>query len=173
MSSTSRPTILDIAGIQLSLETVDGIEQDPMHGTSFRASLTDGAAPEHRTQQYFETIANRGMYKDGWWLAMRTERIPWVLTPDAVEALCARSVGPGRGPRRTDYLPDDFSQAKDLAADNPEKVEELKDLFWEEAGSYKVLATALDSLDLLRLVPPIPRRRSSSSGATSRTCCRG
>ena len=77
------PTILELAGIPAPA-TVDGIEQEPMHGTSFVASLTDEAAPEHRTQQYFETIGNRAMYKDGWWLAVKTERIPWVLTPDVI-----------------------------------------------------------------------------------------
>ena len=53
------PTILDVAGIPAP-QTVDGIEQEPMHGTPFAASFTDAAAPEHRTQQYFETIGNRG-----------------------------------------------------------------------------------------------------------------
>ena len=62
------------------------------------ASFTDGAAPEHRTQQYFETLGNRGMYKDGWWLAMKTERIPWVLTPEALASVRAGRLGPRRGP---------------------------------------------------------------------------
>ena len=52
------PTILSLAGIP-EPETVDGIEQEPMHGTSFPASLTDAASEEHHTQQYFETIGNR------------------------------------------------------------------------------------------------------------------
>ena len=40
-----------------------------MHGVTFADSLTDADAPEHHTQQYFETIGNRAMYKDGWWRA--------------------------------------------------------------------------------------------------------
>ncbi len=92
------PTILELAGIPLPT-TVDGIEQDPMHGTSFAATLTDAAAPEHRTQQYFETVGNRAMYKDGWWLAVKTARIPWVLTPAGDRALRPRRVGPRPGPR--------------------------------------------------------------------------
>ena len=51
---------------------------------SFADSLADAAAPERHTQQYFETMGNRAMYKDGWWLAVRTPRIPWVITPDAL-----------------------------------------------------------------------------------------
>ena len=46
---------------------------------TFADSLTDADAPERHTQQYFETIGNRAMYKDGWWLSMKTARIPWVL----------------------------------------------------------------------------------------------
>ena len=50
---------------------VDGVEQEPMHGVSFVYSLADADAPERHTQQYFEILGNRGMYKDGWWLSMR------------------------------------------------------------------------------------------------------
>jgi arylsulfatase len=78
------PTILDIAGIPVP-SSVDGIDQEPMHGVTFTDTLTDPAAPERHTQQYFETIGNRAMYKDGWWLAMRTPRIPWVITPETLQ----------------------------------------------------------------------------------------
>ena len=37
------PTILDVAGLP-EPATVDGIEQEPMHGSSFSASFTDGGA---------------------------------------------------------------------------------------------------------------------------------
>ncbi len=151
------PTILDVAGIP-SPDAVDGIEQEPMHGASFTASFTDGAAPEHRTQQYFETIGNRGMYKDGWWLAMKTERIPWDLTPEALGPYAPGIWDPDAGPAELYYLPDDFSQAKDLAADHPDKVQELKDLFWKEAEKYKVLPL-LGALSMFfGIVPPIPEK---------------
>ncbi len=150
------PTILDVAGIP-EPETVDGIQQEPMHGKPFTASLTDGAAPEHRTQQYFETVGNRGMYKDGWWLAMKTERIPWDLTPEAIGPYAPGVWDPDAGPAELYYLPDDFSQAKDLAADHPEKVQELKDLFWEEAERYKVLPLLAALSAFFGVVPPIPK----------------
>ncbi len=42
-------------------------------------------------------------------------------------------------PRRTRwelyYLPEDFSQAKDLAAEHPDKLEELKELFWRRPSA--------------------------------------
>ena len=148
------PTILEAAGIP-EPDTVDGIEQDPMHGSSFGATFTDGAAPEHRTQQYFETVGNRAMYKDGWWLAMKTERIPWELTPEALAPYAPGVWDPDAGPAELYYLPDDFSQAKDLAADHPEKVQELKDLFWEEAERYKVLPLLAALSTFFGIVPPI------------------
>src|SRR6476469_2028192 len=101
-----------------------------MHGTTFIQSLTDRAARENRTQQYFETVGNRSMYKDGWWLAVKTERIPWVLTPEAIAPYAPDVWDPDQDPAELYSLPDDFSQAKDLAAQHPEKVAELKELFW-------------------------------------------
>ena len=86
------PMILDIAGIPAP-HTVDGIEQQPMHGSTFAASFTDTGAPEHRTQQYFETIGNHAMYKDGWWLAMKTDRVPWVRYAGGIEAVRAWCLG--------------------------------------------------------------------------------
>src|SRR4029077_8916056 len=72
------PTVLEIAGIPAPSH-VDGIEQEPFHGFTFADALSDGSAPERHTQQYFEAVGNRAMYKDGWWLAMRLPRIPWLL----------------------------------------------------------------------------------------------
>jgi arylsulfatase A-like enzyme len=148
------PTILDVAGIA-EPATVDGIEQEPMHGSSFSASFSDGAAPEHRTQQYFETVGNRAMYKDGWWLAMKTDRIPWEMTPDALAPYAPGVWDPDAGPAELYYLPDDFSQGRDLAADHLEKVQELKNLFWEEAERYKVLPLLGAMSAFFGLVPPI------------------
>ncbi len=149
------PTILALAGIPLP-DSVDGIDQEPMHGITFVPSLTDPAAPEHRTQQYFETIGNRGMYKDGWWLAMKTDRIPWVLTPEAIRPYAPGVWDPDAGPAELYYLPDDFSQANDLAAANPEKVAELKELFWEEAEKYRVLPLLAALSTFFGMLPPIP-----------------
>ena len=149
------PTVLDIAGVPMPTH-IDGIEQQPMHGETFADSLNDGEAPEHHTQQYFETVGNRAMYKDGWWLAMRTERIPWVLTPEALEPYKPGVWDPDQDPVELYYLPDDFSQAHDLAAENPDKVKELRELFWQEAEKYNVtpLLSALTSF--FGIVPPLP-----------------
>jgi arylsulfatase len=151
------PTILDLAGIPQPT-TVDGIGQEPMHGTTFAGTFADADAPEFRTQQYFETIGNRGMYKDGWWLAMKTERIPWVVTPEALKPYAPGVWDPDAGPAELYYLPDDFTQAHDLAAEHPEKVQELKDLFWEEAEKYKVLPLLATLSTFFGIVPPITEK---------------
>ena len=151
------PTILELAGIPQPT-TVDGIEQEPMHGVSFAPTFASADAPEFRTQQYFETIGNRGMYKDGWWLAMKTERIPWVITPDALKPYAPGVWDPDAGPAELYYLPDDFSQAHDLAAEHPEKVQELKALFWEEAERYKVLPLLATLSTFFGILPPIAEK---------------
>ena len=149
------PTILDITGIPMPTH-IDGIEQQPMHGVTFADSLTDANAPERRTQQYFETIGNRAMYKDGWWLAMKTARIPWVLTPDAIKPYAPGVWDPDKDPTELYYLPDDFSQARDLAAKHPEKVKELRELFWQEAEKYKVLPLMAPLAGFFGMLPPLP-----------------
>jgi arylsulfatase len=151
------PTILDIARIPQP-QTVDGIEQEPMHGTSIVPTFADASSPEFRKQQYFETIGNRGMYKDGWWLAMKTERIPWVVTPEALKPYAPGVWDPDAGPAELYYLPDDFTQAHDLAADHPDKVQELKDLFWEEAEKYKVLPLLATLSTFFGILPPMAER---------------
>ncbi len=149
------PTILDITGIPMPTH-IDGIEQQPMHGVTFADSLTDANAPERHTQQYFETIGNRAMYKDGWWLSMKTARIPWVLTPDAIKPYTPGVWDPDQDPTELYYLPDDFSQARDLAAKHPEKVKELRELFWQEAEKYKVLPLMAPLAGFFGMVPPLP-----------------
>src|SRR5256886_13272209 len=51
----------------------------PMHGVSFLSTFDDANAPARHTQQYFEILGNRAMYKDGWIACWRPDRIPWKL----------------------------------------------------------------------------------------------
>ena len=80
-----------------------------------------------------------------------------------------RRVGPGCGPAELYFLPDDFTQAQDLATEHPDKVQELKDLFWEEAERYKVLPLLATLSTFFGILPPIPDEARSSSAATYRT----
>ena len=149
------PTILEIAGIPAPT-TVDGIAQQPMHGVAFTDSLRTADAPERHTQQYFESVGNRAMYKDGWWLSMRTARIPWLATPQAIAPYAPGVWDPDADPTELYYLPDDFSQAHDLAAENPEKVAELRSLFWQEAEQYQVLPLLATLSSFFGQLPPLP-----------------
>jgi arylsulfatase len=132
------PTILDVTGIPAPQE-VNGIQQMPMHGVSFANTFDDAQARSRHTQQYFEIFGNRAMYKDGWIASARLDRIPW-----KIDAATLAKFGP-MGSWEPDHdhwelynIDEDFSQANDLAGRNPEKLAELKRLFWEEAEKYHV-----------------------------------
>ena len=150
------PTILEAAGIP-EPNVVDGIEQEPMDGTSFLYTFDDAAADEQHTVQYFEVIGARAIYKDGWWACARLDKAPWDLSPETLARF-----GPGSGwdPNEDDwelyYLPDDFSQAKNLAAENPEKLAELKELFWQEAERNRALPILGSIAVFYGILPPLP-----------------
>ena len=74
-SSTCCPTILDAAGLPLP-ETVEGVTQQRMEGTSMRYSFDDADAPERRRTQYFEMVGNRGIYHEGWTAVTRHREDP-------------------------------------------------------------------------------------------------
>jgi arylsulfatase len=123
------PTILEAAGIEAPA-SVNGTAQKPMDGKSFLKTLTEKAAPEFRTSQYFEMFCNRGIYKDGWWLASLSFE-PWQAVRDGYD--------PFKAKWELYNLDADFSQANDLAAANPEKVRELEALWWAEASRNHAL----------------------------------
>ncbi len=148
------PAILDIAGIPQPAH-VDGVGQQPMTGVTFADSLADPDAPERHTQQYFENFGNRAMYKDGWWLSMRMPRTPWRLDPELLKRFAPGVWDPDEDPVELYYLPDDFSQANDLAASHPEKVKELQDLFWEEAEKYHIKPLLAGFSPFFGILPPL------------------
>ena len=121
------PTVLEAAGVPAPL-SVNGVQQRALEGVSMAYTFDDAGAADRHTTQYFEMFCNRGIYHEGW-TAVTRHSIPWVGTEmpafdDDVWEL---------------YGPDDWSQAYDLAADNPEKLRELQRLFLIEAGKYNVL----------------------------------
>ena len=151
------PTVLEAAGIP-EPKSVDGITQEPMDGTSFLFTLDDAAAPERHTQQYFEMFGTRAMYKDGWWAASRPDRIPWDVSPKTLAQFGPdadwdpdRDVG-----WELYYLPDDFSQAKNIAAGHPEKIQELQALWWQEAERNRVLPLMGGMSVIYGILPPLP-----------------
>jgi arylsulfatase A-like enzyme len=121
-------TVLDVAGLP-EPTFVHGIQQMPLHGVSMEPSFDDAGAPEKRETQYFEMFCNRGIYHKGW-TAVTRHSVPWDMAAelpffdDDVWEL---------------YAPEDWTQAHDLSAEQPEKLHELQRLFLIDATKYNVL----------------------------------
>jgi arylsulfatase len=152
------PTVLEVAGIPQPT-VVDGIAQEPIDGTSFAHTFSDAAGEERHTVQYFEMYGSRAIYKDGWWACTKLDKLPWDFSP---ATLARFAPGSGWDPKsdvwELYYLPDDFSQARNIAADHPDKVAELVDLFWTEAERNKVLPLLGGYAVFFGMLPPLPTR---------------
>jgi arylsulfatase len=85
-------------------------------------------ADRHQTQ-YFEMFCNRGIYHQGW-TAVTHHSVPWMM---------ARSLPAFDDDVWELYDTSDWSQAHDLAAEMPEKLAELQQLWLEEARKHNVL----------------------------------
>ena len=150
------PTILEAAGIP-EPKSVDGIEQEPMDGRSFLYSFGDPGAADRHTVQYFEVIGSRAIYKDGWWACSKLDKAPWDLSPETLARWGPDSGwDPDQDAWELYYLPDDFSQAHDLAADEPDRLAELKELFWQEAERNRVLPLLGSICVFFGILPPLP-----------------
>jgi arylsulfatase A-like enzyme len=124
------PTILEAAGIQAP-DMLNGTRQKPMEGVSMVYSFDDASAPSRHKTQYFEITANRAMYQDGWIASTTPVRLPWQTVGKAPD--------PNEFPWELYNTTADFSQAKDLAKQYPEKLRDLQALFLTEARKYNVL----------------------------------
>jgi arylsulfatase len=151
------PTVLAAVGLP-EPTSVDGIEQEPMDGTSFLPTFDEAGAgaAEHRSVQYFEMFGSRAIYKDGWWACTRLDKPPWDFSPETLKRFAPGVYDPADDEWELYYLPDDFSQAKNLAADNPDKVEELQALFWQEAERNRVLPLLGGMAVFFGMLPPMP-----------------
>jgi len=149
------PTVLEAAGIP-EAKIVDGIAQEPMDGTSFLYTFDAPDAEERHTVQYFESFANRAIYKDGWWACARIDRIPWDFSPATLSRFAPGVYDPELDTWELYYLPDDFSQAHDLATEQPAKLAELKELFWAEAERNRVLPLLGGLCIMFGDLPPLP-----------------
>ena len=128
------PTIYDVLKIQPPKE-VDGVTQQPLDGISLAYTFADAKAPGRKQAQYFEVMADRGIYSpDGWFASAWGPRTPWV--PGLPPGIATWS--PDKDPWELYDLNADFSQATDLAAKNPAKLAELKQVFDREAKANQV-----------------------------------
>ncbi|MDF5716028.1 MAG: arylsulfatase [Rhizonema sp. NSF051] len=123
------PTILEAAGITVPTE-VNGVKQQKLEGTSLLYTFDNSDAPSHHKTQYFEMFGNRAIYDEGWVAAARHPRLPWQGTI---------STDFQQDPWELYNIEEDFSEANNLAAENPKKLEKLQELFLSQARQYQVL----------------------------------
>ena len=143
------PTILEVTGIPAPV-MVDGIAQKPIEGVSlaytFDKANADAPSPHHT--QYFEMLGVQGLYNDGWMLSAVPIRPPWDLLGTAI-------LDPASAYKFELYdVRHDWTQYTDVAAANPAKVQEMKDLMFGEFAKYQVLP--LDASVATRMVTPRP-----------------
>jgi arylsulfatase len=137
-------TILEIAKLP-EPDIVNSIAQAPFEGVSMAASFNDPKTPETHLIQYFEMFGNRGIYHEGW-TACTKHRTPWKADQPP--------------PFDTDtwelYSPDDWTQSRNIAAENSKKLAELQRLWLIEATKYNVVP--LDDRGFERINPDIAGR---------------
>lgn len=155
------PTVLESAGLPQP-KVVNGETQHPIEGVSMAYSFNDAGAKDRHTTQYFEIFCNRAIYHDGW-VAGTVHSPPW--------ATGMSSVPFDQDKWELYNVAEDFSQANDLAAKNPEKLKELQALFLKEAVQYHVLP--LDDRKLERLNAALVGRPDLMGGRTSLTVYSG
>ena len=149
------PTIIEAAGLPQPT-MVNGVLQSPIEGTSMLYSFNEREADERHDLQYFEMFGNRGLYYRGW-SAVTKHRTPWEM------------VGPTL-PAFDDDLwelydgSSDYSQAHDLARENPEMLAKLQRLWIIEATKYNVLP--IDDRGVERATPEIAGRPTLIHGKT-------
>jgi arylsulfatase A-like enzyme len=120
-------TVLEAAGLP-EPKMINGVKQIPMDGVSMLYAAKDQSAADRHTVQYFEMFGNRAIYSNGW-LARVVHMIPWQGKP----------LNTFQEEKWELYnTDDDFSLVNNLASENPEKLEELKDLFEKEAIANNV-----------------------------------
>lgn len=148
------PTILEAAGLPQPT-SINGITQLPIEGVSMNYSFDDPDAPSTHTIQYFEMFGNRALYHDGWVAATTPATLPWVIAENA--------------PTIDQYkwelynIENDFSEANNLAASEPDKLRQMKEMFWVEAAMHNALPienTRIDRFDVSNR-PSLTRGRES------------
>ena len=126
------PTIYELTKIKPP-RVVNGFEQDPIDGVSMAYTFADAKAKGTRTTQFFDIMASRGIYHDGWYASAPGPREPWVSgIPKGI-----KEWSPLTDKWELYNIDADWSQANDLAAKNSQKLEEMKALFIDESKKYK------------------------------------
>ena len=148
------PTVLEAAGLP-EPALVHGVLQEPLHGVSMAYAFDDGAAPERHATQYFEIIGNRGVYHKGWSAVTRHRHPSMPGVPQDEQGFDDDVWELYDGAT-------DWTQARNLAAEQPEKLRQLQRLFLLEAQRYHALP--LDDRGAERLNPEIAGRPQLIAG---------
>ena len=127
------PTLLELIGIDPPDE-INGVPQRPIEGVSFAPALWDPSHPGQHLTQYYEMLGSRAITT---MVGRRSSsgRFPSSTTPSRTIPF-----DPSRRTTRELYhVAEDFSETRDLAAEHPDKLAELVDLWWREAERFQVL----------------------------------
>ncbi len=111
------PTLLDAAGVRAP-RSVDGVAQLPIDGISFTYTFNDPDVGTRRREQLYELFGNRALYQDGWLASTTPRRMPWDYGPMTGSPLDYQW--------ELYYLPKDFSQAQNLAGQEPGRLAEMQ-----------------------------------------------
>lgn len=149
------PTILEATGIRAP-DSLNGVVQKPLDGISMAYTFGDAKAADRRTKQMFEMFVNRGMYQDGW-MASSLAAVPWESERAGIDI--------DKTKWELYNINEDFAQAKDLAAQYPDRLKALQDLWWTEAARLSVLP--LDPRGPERMSDQITGRPSLTAGRKS------
>jgi len=126
------PTLLDLIGIDPP-GSIAGVEQTPIEGVSFAPTLDDPEAPSAHHTQYYEMLGSRALYHDGWKAVV-------FHTPPFIAYDGSDTTKPfDEDVWELYHVTEDFSEVDDLAATHPDKLAELKELWWREAERFQVL----------------------------------
>jgi arylsulfatase len=136
------PTILEVCGLEMP-DVYKGVEQVPLSGVSMRYSFeAKPDAPTQKKRQYYAMLGTRGMWMDGWRAA-------------AVHAPLTDKGNFEKDAWELYHVDVDRSESKDLAKENPEKLQELIAAWFEEAKINRVLPLD-DRSPLVQLTLPRP-----------------
>lgn len=117
-------TVLKICGIEQP-KYIKGVLQQPKNGVDMSYSFDHPEEPTHRKSQCYEMCGNRGIWADGWKaVANHADNPTFDFSKDKWELF------------NTD---EDYTEMHDLAEKYPEKLRELENLWWSEAGKYNIL----------------------------------
>jgi arylsulfatase A-like enzyme len=148
------PTVLEAAGLPAPT-IVNSVQQAPLEGCSMLYTFNDARAAERHETQYFEMFCNRGIYHKGW-TAVTRHSTPWDTSKPlpAFDADVWELYDTNK----------DWTQARNIAKDNPHKLRELQQLWLIEAVKYSVLP--LDDRRVERLNPDLAGRPQLVKGKT-------